>query len=214
MIRFHESDALGTLSLLSTLRLVNACERAFVHSALSEPLLGTCLERAETIHLHVKVDDTARLAHDVLVGAGAELDHALAGFVKYRLPGGINAIFSHIPVAAEDLRESSGLRRARPFIDHLGIDVRVEDDVSRAAFDALPREARRLGWECVRQGGAGSPVRCCHVEVAEKHWLFPTAAIARPIEVAFGPLRRSSGVPGCDLRPAHPAMRGVACCSG
>ncbi len=129
------------------------------------------------------------------------------------MPGDINTIFSHIPVSADDLRECESSRRPRPFLDHIGIDVRALDAHSRAAFDALPAAAAALGWAHQAQGAAGRPVRCCHVEVDEKHWLFPDAKGARPIEVALGPLRSGSGAAGCDLRPSHPALAVPgACC--
>ena len=217
MSRFHESDAGWSLKLLSSLGLANAGELAQVRAILGESLLADCLQFAESIHLHVKVEDTARLPHALLEAAGGALDHAREGFVKFRLPGSVNAIFSHVPVAAEDLRESACARRARPFLDHIGIDVRRADPETRAAFDALPGKAQSLGWAHLSQGGQGRVVRCCHVEVAEKHWLFRPGTAARPIEVAFGPLRHSANGYGCDLRPAHPASAQVAvpaCCPG
>ena len=214
MSRFHQSDAGWSLELLSSLGLANACELAQVRASLAEAALGDCLQLAESIHLHVKVEDTARLPRHLIESAGGVLDHAREGFVKFRLPGAVNAIFSHIPVAAEDLGEGACARRARPFLDHIGIDVRVVNRDSRAAFDALPALASASGWAHVPQGGPGRAVRCCHVEVAEKHWLFRPGAGARPIEVAFGPLRQSENGYGCDLRPAHPSVRAAAtaCC--
>ena len=213
MSRFHESEAGWSLELLSSLGLARAAEVAQVRGVLGEAALGDCLERAETIHLHVKVGDTARVPGALIEAAGGLLDHAREGFVKYRLPGGVNAIFSHIAVAAEDLSEDACTRSPRPFLDHIGIDVRAVDRDSRSAFDALPALARERGWAHVPQGAPGRAVRCCHVEVAEKHWLF-RAAGSRPIEVAFGPLRQSTDGYGCDLRPAHPALAAApACCA-
>ena len=55
------------------------------------------------------------------------------------------------------------------------------------------------------------PVRCCHVQVTEKRWLFPVAAGARPIELAFGPLEQNSAGSGCDLRPASANAAAMAC---
>lgn len=214
MSRFHGAEAGWSLELLGTMGLLNACEAKLVRACLAEAALGECLERAETIHLHVKVADTGKLPRTLLEGAGAELDHAREGFVKFRLPGAINAIFSHIPVSADDLGAAQP-PRTRPFLDHIGIDVRAVDRHSRAAFDALPRVAQARGWAHVAQGGPGRVVRCCHVEVAEKHWLYPLGAGARPFEVAFGPLRANEAGYGCDLRPSRPALARSAdgaCC--
>jgi hypothetical protein len=131
------------------------------------------------------------------------------------MPGRINAIFSHIAVSADDLRECETNRRPRPFLDHIGIDMRVADADARAAFDALPAAAASLGWAHVEQGGGGRGVRCCHVVVDAKRWLFPGFKGARPIEIALGPLREGAGAPGCDLRPSDPSLGGSqACCAG
>ena len=210
----HSSDASWTLDFLAAMHLISACERTQVNAVLGDVLLEPCLERAETIHLHVKVDDTRRIATAALEAAAGVLDHSRDGFVKCRMPGGVNAIFSHIPVAEEDLRECDRDRRARPFLDHIGIDVRSVDERSRTALRAVARVAVARGWAQVAQGGAGSLVRCCHTVVDEKLWLFPAAAGVRPIEIAFGPLREGGGTPGCDLRPSHPATAPSAarCC--
>ncbi len=210
----HSPDSGWTLDFLATLRLVSECERLQVTAMLREGSLAACLERAETIHLHIKLDDTDRLACAALEAAGGVLDHGRRGFVKYRMPGRVNAIFSHIAVSAEDLRECEANRRARPLLDHIGIDVRVVDEHARAAFEAVPAAVAARGWAHVAQGGEGKAVRCCHMVVDAKHWLFPAVKGARPIEIAFGSLRESAGAPGCDLRPAHPVLAppGATCC--
>ena len=212
---FHGSETNWTLDFLAAMGLLSACERSQVNAMLGEGKLAACLEHAATIHLHVKVDDTDRLPRGALEAAGGVLDHGRSGFVKYRMPARINAIFSHIAVSADDLRECAADRRPRPFLDHIGIDIRRVDESAREAFDALPAAAASHGWAHVAQGGRGQLVRCCHFVVDEKHWLFPVRAGARPIEIAFGPLRHGSGAPGCDLRPAHPDLVGPrTCCPG
>jgi hypothetical protein len=210
----HSSDASWTLDFLTGMHLVSACERLQVNAMLGDAALERCLERAETIHLHIKVDDTQRLSFAALEAAGGELDHARNGFVKYRMPGRVNAIFSHINVSADDLRECDRNRKPRPFLDHMGIDIRCVDRDSRMVFEALSAAALARGWAQVPQGGRGQVVRCCHAVVDEKLWLFPASKGARPIEVALGPLRESAGAAGCDLRPSHPALAppGEACC--
>ena len=212
---FHGPESRWTLDALAALGLISHGEGSWVNAALGEDTFAACLAQAESIHLHVKVDDTGRLPHGSLLAAGGELDHGRSGFVKYRMPARVNAIFSHIPVSADDLCECTANRRPRPFLDHIGIDLRRVDERSRAVFDALPAAAAALGWAHVAQGRSGQLVRCCHFVVDQKHWLFPARAGARPIEIAFGPLREGSGPPGCDLRPAHPASAGAgACCPG
>lgn len=216
MSRFHGSDSGWTFELLASMRLITPWEAGLVRGVIAEAALGACLERAQTLHLHVKVADTGGLPRDGFEAAGGLLDYARDGFVKYRMPGGINAIFSHIPIAADDLRDCAANRRSRPLLDHIGIDVRHVDTESRAAFDALPQAALERGWAHVAQGEPGRAVHCCHVEVARKHWLYPSGDGARPIEVAFGPLRASEGASGCDLRPADPRIVASAparCCT-
>ncbi len=61
-------------------------------------------------------------------------------------------IFSSIPVSDDDLLTDSP-QTHRPFMDHLGIDVRDESDVSRKLFDAVPDTAADLGWRHVPQSG-------------------------------------------------------------
>lgn len=131
------------------------------------------VELAETIHLHIKVDDTNQLPISRFVEVGARLDHEQDGFVKYRFPGAISAIFSHIKVSQDELLETQCNRRPRPFLDHIGIDLRAETVPVRQAFDALPTIAQTLNWSHAAQGGPDKPVYCCHVEVAAKHWLYP-----------------------------------------
>lgn len=162
---------------------------------------------AETLHLHIKVEDTHKLPINQFFEAGARLDHQKDGFVKYCFPGAINAIFSHIKVSQDELLETASNRRPRPFLDHIGIDMRAETAAVRTAFDALPNTASRLNWAHAAQGGPERPVYCCHVEVAEKHWLYPPDEGAHPgipLEFAYGALKVNLDKSGCDLRPAHP----------
>jgi hypothetical protein len=175
------------------------------------------LESADSIHLHVKVADTAFLPRDAIRNAGGKPGSEQAGYVKYVFPAAVNMIFSSIPVAEDD-RLPDARAVARPFLDHAGIDIRKETDDTRRRFDAIADTAGRAGWRHVAQGGVGRAVHCCHTEVGEKHWVYPPAALhawARPLEFAFGPLIIHAGKAGCDLRPidpAHPHARDVGCC--
>lgn len=174
---------------------------------------------AETVHLHIKVDDTHELPVNEFFDAGARLDHQKDGFVKYRFPGGLNAIFSHISVSQDDLAETDCSRRPRPFVDHIGIDMRQATEPVRAAFEMLPELAEQRGWGHVAQGGPEGGVQCCHTEVESKHWLYPSCRSdhpAAPLEFAYGPLKVTPGKSGCDLRPSNPAngLSAAACCGG
>lgn len=210
----------ATLDALQSLGLLAGGEAETVRSLFAPgSRFAAAVALAETVHLHVKVDDTHALPLNDFFARGARLDHQKDGFVKYRFPGGINAIFSHIAVAQDELVETPATRRARPFLDHVGIDLREETPAVRAAFDALPDAARELGWAHAPQGGPGKPVQCCHVEVAAKHWLYPRDAEGRPgipLEFAYGPLTVSPGKSGCDLRPGDPLRvdaASIPCCA-
>jgi hypothetical protein len=213
-------EAVGSLKTLIRCGLVTAGEVAAVYKlALPSSPYATDVELAETIHLHIKVDDTKGLPIGQFVEAGASLDHEQEGFVKYRFPGAINAIFSHIKVSQDELLETACTRRSRPFLDHIGIDLRAETEPVREAFDALPAIAQKLNWEHVAQGDPDKPVYCCHVEVAEKHWLYPPDENGHPgipLEFAYGPLKVNPEKMGCDLRPANPSKvdpASIPCCS-
>ncbi|MCW5560186.1 MAG: hypothetical protein KIT22_20400, partial [Verrucomicrobiae bacterium] len=131
------------------------------------------------------------------------------GYENYRFPDGVNAIFSSIPVAQDNLAETPENRRPRPHLDHLGIDLRQEQEPVKAGFDAVPERAGDLGWGHIPQGGKGRPVYCCHIEVAEKHWVYPPEGAGHagiPLEFAFGHLKTNAFKAGCDLRPSSPVL--------
>jgi len=176
------------------------------------------LALAESIHIHVKFDDTGQLPRESITAAGGKLEYEKEGFVKFKLDGGVNLMFSSIDVSQDDLAESECSRRPRPFVDHFGIDLRREADEVATAFEAIPHVAKSAGWGLVSQGGANRGVHCCHVEVKAKHWVFPTACSGStiPLEFAFGSLKVNEVSGGCDLRPMAPdkaaAMGGAPSC--
>jgi hypothetical protein len=165
----------------------------------------------------VKVLDVGGLPHAAIERLGTRAENAREGYVKFPFEGGINMIFSSIPVAEEDSL-SSAQTMAKPFLDHAGIDLRRETGIVRARFDEIPHIAGRIGWVHVPQGGRGRVVHCCHTHVAQKHWVYPpdeTGAFRRPLELAYGPLLVSAETSGCDLRPIdprHPAAPDFVAC--
>lgn len=203
-------------SCLETLQdngLLNADEARGVDwlLAASSPF-AAAIDAAETLHLHIKVENTDALPVGAFLDAGAWLDHRREGYVKFRFPDGLNAIFSHIRIAQEEAQHGDGARRPRPYLDHVGVDLREESNAVLAVFDDVVRIGAGFGWGHAAQGG-DSPVFCCHVSVARKHWLYPTcgALAGTPIEFAWGALTVHGDKAGCDLRPAPP---GVACAPG
>ena len=164
---------------------------------------------ADSIHVHMRVDDTDALPRREFERHGGAFDHGQPGYVKYCFPDGLNMIFSTIPVAQDNLAETEDNRRPRPYVDHLGIDLRQDTDSVRRRFDLVPEQADALNWGHIPQGGVSRPVYCCHVEVAAKHWVYPPdgpTARGIPLEFAFGLLKSSGDRAGCDLRPSAPVV--------
>jgi alkylhydroperoxidase/carboxymuconolactone decarboxylase family protein len=215
----NSAEAAASLNTLLQCGLLTGHEIEVVNRlGVPETPLDNAVELAETVHLHIKVDDTHKLPINQFFEAGARLDHQKDGFVKYRFPGAINAIFSHIKVSQDELLETEAHRRPRPFLDHIGIDLRDETEAVRKTFDALPGAAGTLNWTHASQGGPDRPVYCCHVEVAEKHWLYPPDEgqhTGIPLEFAYGALKVNPDKMGCDLRPANPEKidpASISCC--
>ncbi len=219
-MKLRNSDkAAASLKVLQECGLLNGHEiEVVVRLGKPDTPLDQAIGLAETVHLHIKVDDTHQLPINLFFEAGARLDHQKDGFVKYRFPGAINAIFSHIKVSQDELIETPATRRPRPFLDHIGIDLRDETVPVRRTFDSLPGVAAKFNWAHASQGGVDRPVYCCHIEVAEKHWLYPPDEGEHkgiPLEFAYGPLKVNPDKAGCDLRPANPDKidpASVSCC--
>jgi len=174
---------------------------------------------ADSIHVNVKVEDTADLPREKIEAMGPTVENEKEGYIKFAFPDGVNMIFSSIDISQDDRVESAEARRKRPFVDHIGIDIREDSERSREVFDAIPRRAARVRWDHVAQGGGDQPVYCCHVEVAAKHWVYPPkqeGRLAIPFEFAIGELKVHGEAQGCDLRPARPGTEAAQspCCEG
>lgn len=199
-----------TLELANELGLLDDHAVRDVMSAFAPAYpLASAIAVADSMHVHVKVDDVAALPDGPLRAAGGAVENQKEGYIKYAFPSGMNLIFSSIAASEDDLRETAASRRARPFLDHYGIDIREESPTTSAIFEAVPTVAKELGVPHAAQGGAGKSVFCCHTSVAAKHWVFPKGEdgrVAPSIEVALGPLTVEAGKSGCDLRPADPSL--------
>jgi diadenosine tetraphosphatase ApaH/serine/threonine PP2A family protein phosphatase len=174
------------------------------------------MRMANSVHLHVKVANVDDLPFPEIEALGTRPENDRPGYIKYPFPGGINLIFSSIPIAEEDHLEEEC--PPKPFVDHFGIDLRRETGLVRAVFEDTPAIARRAGWPTKSQGGGGRQVFCCHSMVAEKYWVYPPpegSRWTRPLEFAYGPLQISQEMNGCDLRPIdprHAAAGSIAAC--
>lgn len=160
------------------------------------------ISMTESVHAHVKVPDTDLLPAGKLRALGYRPENGRPGYIKYSTDAQINLIFSSIPIAVDD-GIPGAVTLPKPFMDHVGIDMRDESAPSKTMFDSIPGRATDLGWREVTQEG---PVHCCHTEVARKHWAYPPegAGWRRPVEFAFGTLKIFTEKMGCDLRPIDP----------
>jgi diadenosine tetraphosphatase ApaH/serine/threonine PP2A family protein phosphatase len=205
----REFGALGLLSEAEIVEAMSLLDPGFPYFA--------AMRMADTLHVHVKVDDVDDLPVSSILALGTQPENARPGYVKYSFPGGINLIFSSIPTADEDQLDDP--RPSKPFVDHFGIDLRRESGIVRAIFEDTPGVARRAGWPCKSQGGQGRRVFCCHSTVAEKYWVYPPpegSRWTRPLEFAYGPLEIGEEMNGCDLRPIdprHPSAAAVMACA-
>ncbi|ANW17459.1 hypothetical protein [Streptomyces clavuligerus] len=213
------TDADRVLTGIAALGLIDSAEHAEILGVLAEDFpFAAAVDRTASVHAHIKVDDVDALPHDALVGLGHRPENAEPGYIKYATGAGVHFIFSSIPVAQDD-GIPGAVTLAKPFLDHLGIDLRDESDATRAVFDGVVGRAAELGWREVTQEG---PVHCCHTEVQGKHWVYPPEEWPggrRPIEFAFGQLSVFEKAMGCDLRPIDPGhplapAPGTACCGG
>ena len=192
------------LAQFQELGLVSQAETDEVLSLLDPGFpFFAAMRRADSLHVHVKVDDVDNLPTSRILALGTQAENERPGYVKYPFPGGINLIFSSIPVAEEDQLDKP--RGPKPFVDHFGIDLRRETGIVRALYEDTPALARRAGWPWKSQGGGGRVVFCCHSMVAEKYWVYPPpegSRWTRPFEFAYGPLQISQEMNGCDLAPS------------
>jgi hypothetical protein len=204
----EQQPTAATLEHLRALELISGGEVDTV-MGIFEPefAFGEALSAAESVHVHIKVDETDAPHRDQFRALGGSVESSKDGYIKYTFDGGVNVILSSIDVSEDDLAETPCSRRARPFVDHIGIDMRRETADVQSQFEALPRQATAIGWSHVPQGAPGKPVFCCHVEVGRKHWIYPagdSCAPGIPLEFALGRLKINAESSGCDLRPARP----------
>lgn len=197
-----------TLEFFRAEGLISADEVGLV-TELFEPgfAFADALGIAETVHVQVKVADVAELPHERITALGVSGERQSPGFHKYSFPGGLCMVFTHGPIAEEDLIPGA-VTRDLPFVDHLGIDLREDSQDVRRVYEELPESGAAAGWRTVQQGGPQAPVVGCSCSVAEKRWVFPPEGPdgrRRPIEFAYGELELlTEDTTSCDYRPIDP----------
>jgi hypothetical protein len=157
------------------------------------------LEIADSVHYHIHVEDVLGLPHELLKRHNGTVANQAEGYIKYAFDGGINLIFSHIPVAQ---KEKTIHKNHEAYLDHIGIDIRSDDKPAYIAFQQIPLVSAQHDFLFTRQGDGKEAVKCCHMQVNEKYWVYPNEKLN--YEFAFGPLIIHEGGFGIDLRPANP----------
>ena len=166
---------------------------------------------ADSVHYHIHVPDIEKLPHELFISNNGIVENKKEGYIKYGFPGGLKIIFSHIPVAQ---KEQSAKCFEQSWLDHIGIDIRSDNKEAYIIFQQIPFIAAQQDYFFKRQGDGVEAVKCCHMQVKEKYWVYAAKHIN--YEFAFGPLVIHENGFGIDLRPANPFNKPVAeeipCC--
>ncbi|MEP7374143.1 MAG: hypothetical protein ABI675_12185 [Chitinophagaceae bacterium] len=170
------------------------------------------LAMADSIHYHIHVPDIEKLSHSLFENNDGKVENKKEGYIKYGFPGGLKIIFSHIPVAQ---KEQSAKCFEQSYLDHIGIDIRSDNKEAYIVFQQIPLIAAQQDYFFKRQGDGVEAVKCCHMQVKEKYWVYAAKNIN--YEFAFGPLVIHEQGFGIDLRPANPFNKAIlednsACC--
>src|SRR5262245_15430985 len=92
--------AARVLSIFHDLKLATAKEVEGVLWIFADRFpFSALLRRAETIHVHGRVDDVAAMPHERIRAAGGRVENQREGYIKYAFDGGVNMILSSIDVA-------------------------------------------------------------------------------------------------------------------
>ncbi|MDG4771684.1 arsenic metallochaperone ArsD family protein [Solwaraspora sp. WMMD792] len=202
---FNVSTVQNDLRLFTEAGLLAAQEAEQVLEVISDAFpFAQAMDNAESIHVHVNADDVANLPVGQRLADACQETSNSAQERKFSFPSGLNVIFASEPTAQDEFIPGAA-PPVKPYVDHLGVDLREENAATQRIFDAIPDAASSAGWRHVYQAG---PVRCCHTMMGPKHWVYPPEGAQgsrRPIEFAFGDLHSSDEYLGCDYRPIDPA---------
>jgi len=93
-----------TLEFFTSLDLVTEAEVSEVLAMFAPDFpYAQAIALADSVHAHVKVPDVDALPHDRIRACGVTATSETDGYIKYRFPGGINMIFSPIPISEDDM---------------------------------------------------------------------------------------------------------------
>jgi len=198
-MQIHQATLQTLVNILAENNLLNEQEqqRANIIADNNFEFAGQ-VALAESIHLHMHVADVEQIPAAAFAANGGQVTNKAEGYIKYNFNGGINLIFSHIPVAQ---KEKVARNNNAAYLDHIGIDIRSDNKTSYIAFQQIPMIAAENDYLFTRQGDGKEAVKCCHMQVKEKYWVYPAANLN--YEFAFGPLVVHATGFGVDLRPAN-----------
>ena len=200
-------------SLLEEQQLLDKEELQAVHDVAAEnfPFAEQVVAEA-FVHFHIHVNNIEELPHELLQSHTGKIVNKAEGYIKYEFDDGINFIFSHIPVAQKEKAIRAG---DHAYLDHIGIDIRSDEKPAYIVFQQIPSVSAQYDYLFSRQGDGKEAVKCCHMQVKEKYWVYPNNKLN--YEFAFGPLViQEGGAFGVDLRPANPYNKieeTISCCS-
>ncbi len=200
-------------SLLEEQQLLDKEELPAVHDVAEESFPFTeQVATAASVHFHIHVNNIEELPHELLQSHTGKIVNKAGGYIKYEFDDGINFIFSHIPVAQKEKVIRAG---DHAYLDHIGIDIRSDEKPAYIVFQQIPAVSAQYDYLFSRQGDGKEAVKCCHMQVKEKYWVYPNNKLN--YEFAFGPLViQEGGAFGVDLRPANPYNKieeTISCCS-
>ena len=210
-MKFTISDLAPLLNLLQP--VLSATELQLIAKVQSDDFVFAAqLRIADSVHFHIHVPDVESLPHHSFINLHAVVENRKEGYIKYGLPGDIKIIFSHIPVAQVEYLTKDA---QDAYLDHVGIDIRCDSKEAYIIFQQIPQIAAQQDLLFKRQGDGVEVVKCCHMQVKEKYWVYAGEHVN--YEFAFGPLVIHDNGFGIDLRPANPFNKPVemvnqSCC--
>src|SRR5437773_596059 len=108
------------------------------------------LNNAESIHVHINADAVTDLPGEAELlqacgeAAGDERER------KFCFQSGLNVVLAIDPTAQDEFIVGA-VTQSKPYVDHLGVDLREESNDTRAIFDAIPSMAAEAGWRHIYQ---------------------------------------------------------------
>lgn len=212
-MKVNSSNVAILANILQKEKLLNEEELTLItNMAQNDFSFDAQLAIADSVHYHIHVPDIENLLHELFINNNGIVENKKEGYIKYGFPGGFKIIFSHIPVAQ---KEQAAKCFEQSYLDHIGIDIRSESKEAYIVFQKIPLIAAQHDYFFKRQGDGVEAVKCCHMQVKEKYWVYAGKHIN--YEFAFGPLVIHEQGFGVDLRPANPFNKPVveestACC--